>query len=490
MKSKTILVFLFLYVGLIYGDATDTKESDNVICKKCNCNADKNIIDCGKKGLKRMFSYDEWAALNETDDKYEELIMDHNYIDNIDVPFPQLKFTLKRVILSHNKISKIVKNAFGNLSYIEELDLSFNELQSPALKPYVFRGKYSPDEYEPIVTLKILRLSNNLLHYLDDDLFEHTQHIQQLYLDNNPIEVIHPNMMAAFSDIADLEVLDLSRCELYDLPSAIFQPFKKLKFLNLEGNLFHKIPRKALKHAQSVKELSLDDNPVDDLDDENSFPIMANLEKLNLTHIASLKMIGKGAFGGLPKLSELHISNNHHLSFIHPDAFQFPEEDDEDRTQWAPIKKLFIQNNNLTTLQSNLFATWDDMNEIHIHDNPWVCDCELNYIVKHVMPIIKKTTPHLIDHIQCADPPVYVGQKLIDFMENDFELRCLDKFGAHPERDSALLVALFLGIILGMPLTCACILIYKRVFAEKKGAAKYTRAFYKRADMQDDNMHI
>jgi Leucine-rich repeat (LRR) protein len=489
MKLEAFLVFVLFSVGLIYGEAAETKELENVICKKCNCNADKNIIDCSKKGLKKMFSYDDWAALNATNDSYEELLMDHNNIESIDVQFPPLKFPLKRVILSNNKINKIAKSAFGNLTYLEELDLSYNEMTAQTLKPDIFKGKYSADEYEPIVTLKILRLGNNLLHYLADDLFEHTQHIQELYLDNNPIQVIHPNIMHAFSDISQLQVLDLSRNELTDLPSAVFQPVKALRVLNLEGNLFNKIPRTALKYAQNLRELSFDDNPIDDLNDMNAFPSLPKLEKLNLTHIGSMRSIGEGAFGGFPKLTELHLSNNHHLSFIHPDAFQFPEQDDDNRTQWAPVKKLFLNNNNLTSLESNSFITWDDMTEIHIHDNPWLCDCNLNYVLKHLMPIINQTTKHLIDHIQCAEPSVYAGHKLIDFKSTDFEFRCMDKYNAHPERDSALLVALFLGIILGMPLTCACILIYQRLFRPKQGAAKYSRAFYKRADMQDD-MHI
>lgn len=436
-----------------------------------------------------MFSYDDWVAFNASSDQYEQLLMDHNELDSINVAFPQLKSPLKKVSFSYNKISSIVKEAFKNLSYIEELDLSHNELTSKAFKPEIFRGKYSPDEYQPLVSLKILRLSYNLLHILDQDIFEHTEHIQELYLDNNPFEVIHTDIMSAFSDLPELQVLDLSRTEISKLPTAVFQPLKALKTLNLEGNLFHDVPKKALRFAPNLRELSLDDNPLSDLTELNSFPELPKLEKLNLTHISSIKSIGKGAFGNLQQLCELHLSNNHHLSSIHPDAFQFPETDNENITQWAPIKKLYLNNNNLTTLQSNMFRTWDDMTEIHIHDNPWLCDCQLNYIVKHIMPIVNKTTPHLIDHIQCADPDVYAGRRLTEFMEHDFELRCVDKYGAHPERDSALLVALFLGIVLGMPLTCACILIYQRLCNKNKGAARYTRAFYKRADMQDD-MHI
>lgn len=81
-----------------------------------------------------------------------------------------------------------------------------------------------------------------------------------------------------------------------------------------------------------------------------------------------------------------------------------------------------------------------------------------------------------------------VNRTLVDIMEDHVDMRCLDKYGANPERDSALLVALLIGVLLGLPLAFATIMIYKRGCG-RKGAADYSRAFYKRADMQDD-IHI
>lgn len=182
-----------------------------------------------------MFTEGEWAVLNATDDVYETLKMDHNLLDKVDVTFPKLRFALKTIDLSHNKITKIVKNAFTNLSFVEEINLSFNDLKAEALKPDVFEGNYSPDEYEPIPSLKVLRLSYNLLHNLDQDLFEHITHLQELYLDNNPFKIIHTSVLNAFSDIPQLRILDMSRCELKELPQDIFHPLRALKTLNLEG---------------------------------------------------------------------------------------------------------------------------------------------------------------------------------------------------------------------------------------------------------------
>lgn len=317
-----------------------------------------------------MFTVDDWAALNETKVDYEVLKLDNNQLENIDVEFPSLRFPLKVIDFRHNKIKKIIKNVFTNLDYLEEVNLAFNELTTENLLPEIFEGKYSPDEYEPIKSLKRLRLSYNLLHNLDSEMFEHTKHLQELYLDNNPFQIIHINVLGAFSDLSQLQLLDMSRMELSSLPEDIFHPLRALKVLKLEGNLFKTIPQ-ALKYAVTVRELSLDENPIGDLNEENAIPAMPKLEKLNMTYMGSMDVIGKGGLGGLESLTELRLSHNHHLSFIHPSAFTFPEKDNPEREQWPPIKKLYLDNNNLTSLDNHMFIRWKDMTEIHLHDNPW-----------------------------------------------------------------------------------------------------------------------
>lgn len=341
-----------------------------MICKKCNCDASTKIIECSGKALTKMFTVDDWAALNATKDDYEVLKLDNNQLENIDVQFPTLRFPLKVIDFRHNKIKQIVKNAFTNLDYLEEVNLSFNEMTTENLKPEIFEGKYSPDEYEPLKSLKRLRLTHNLLHNLDSEMFEHTKHLQELYLDDNPFQIIHTNVLNAFSDLSQLQVLDMSRMELSSLPEDIFHPLRALKVLNLGGNLFRSIPQ-ALKYAITVRELSLNENPIGDLNEGNAFPAMPKLEKLNMTYLGSLTVIGKGGMGGLESLTELKLSHNHHLTFIHPSAFTFPEIDNPEREQWPPIKKLYLDNNNLTTLDNHMFIRWKDMTEIHLHDNPW-----------------------------------------------------------------------------------------------------------------------
>lgn len=490
MKTTLVLFFVALSFGLICGDDKPAKAKDaptpaeNVICKKCNCDVKAKVIECSNKALTKMFSFDDWAALNATSDDYEVLKLDHNQFENIDVAFPALRFPLKVIDFRHNKINQIVKNCFTKLDYLEEIDLSFNELTTEKLKPEIFEGKYNANEYEPLMSMKRLKLSYNLLHNFDDEVFEHLKHLQELYIDNNPFQIIHTNVLRAFTDLDQLHLLDMSRMELSSIPFETFHPLRALKVLKLDGNLFKIVPD-ALKLAINVRELSLNENPLLDLSEDNAMPIMPKLQKLNMTYIGTLRHIGKGGMTGLESLEELDLSHNHHLSSIDPDAFVFTEKDNSERKQWPLIKKLFLNNNNLSTIDVNSFIKWKEMKEIHIHDNPWLCDCQLQWVSSILMPVIKDTTPHLIEHIKCAAPHQMVDRKLLELSDDHSEMRCLDKYGANPERDSALLVALLIGVLLGMPLAFATVMIYKRGCG-RRGPADYSRAFYKRAEMQDD----
>lgn len=69
--------------------------------------------------------------------------------------FPIL--AIKVLHLHRNKISKIEKGAFYNLTLLEELDLSSNALTTKALTPDIFEGHYSASTFEPLQNLKVTK---------------------------------------------------------------------------------------------------------------------------------------------------------------------------------------------------------------------------------------------------------------------------------------------------------------------------------------------
>lgn len=167
----------------------------------------------------------------------------------------------------HNKIAKIQPRAFFNLTSLEILDLSNNRLTNLALQKEVFEGPYSADQYEPMKNLKWLSLSNNDIHALNADVFDHLNHLEVLFLDHNPFKIIDPNTASAIASLSTLKVLDLSFMELRTIPEHMLHAPRSLHTLNLTGNLFTKLPE-ALHFAVNLVELNLNDNPFEHIGGE------------------------------------------------------------------------------------------------------------------------------------------------------------------------------------------------------------------------------
>uniref|UniRef100_A0A3P9LE21 Vasorin b n=1 Tax=Oryzias latipes TaxID=8090 RepID=A0A3P9LE21_ORYLA len=116
--------------------------------------------------------------------------------------------------------------------------------------------------------------------------------IRNLYLFNNMIEVIkHED----FSNLQDLELLDLSQNKLTQLPDRVFEPLTSLKNLDLSSN--------------QITHIS-----------EDCFHGMSKLERLYLysNHITT---IHPAAFDGLENLLELKLQNN---MLKYPFTFSMP----------------------------------------------------------------------------------------------------------------------------------------------------------------------
>lgn len=226
------------------------------------------MIDCTNKDLSRDFKEADWTALDENNgSNYETLILANNQLTTLPVPMPVLKsIALKKIDLSHNKITDICKGYFKNLNNLTELNLSFNELTTKTLRPNIFEGKYDPDEFEPLRSVRSLNLANNQLHSLHPDIFEHLQELEYLSLASNQFQFFTEAVVHALGSIMKIVEIDLSYMELDDLPEHVFHNIHSLQKLVLKGNLLKSIP-KALKWAVNLKELNLDENPLADLNE-------------------------------------------------------------------------------------------------------------------------------------------------------------------------------------------------------------------------------
>ncbi|XP_059479910.1 leucine-rich repeat neuronal protein 2-like [Neocloeon triangulifer] len=443
------------------------------ICSKCQCTpGTSTLVDCTDKALTAVPNATEWPK-----DVAIEARFDHNRLVHLtsmgSIP------TLEKLSISHCQLTLIDDLAFMHVPNLTYLDLSNNQLTSETLRPQVFRGLYAPDGYEPMRQMRVLHLGYNAIHSLDQDLFEHLTFLTELSLKYNPLSVLDQSTVLAISSLDYLKVLDLSYTGLTTLPMHSLHSPRFLEELHLAGNSFIEIPTQALADTHTLKILTLDDNPIRNLE-KGSFPSLPTLEHLSMCSLPNLTVIGAEAFSGMQSLVELIMVDNVHLQYIDPEAFKGQVEGDS----WT-LRRLHLNGNSLGRLPKELLRRWDALDELRLQGNPWVCDCDSQWILTDLIHILDSmAAPTLV----CHEPIEMRGQTFNTLAQNEEHLRCLDLYDHHPEKDGAILIGVLIGVLLAVPITIAIVILWRRFGPSITGRyhaspADYTRAFYKRADV-------
>lgn len=45
-------------------------------------------------------------------------------------------------------------------------------------------------------------------------------------------------------------------------------------------------------------------------------------------------------------------------------------------------------------MDSDILANWDSLSELNINDNPWMCECENQWLIEDLMPIYVRINPN------------------------------------------------------------------------------------------------
>ncbi|PSN31053.1 hypothetical protein C0J52_22953 [Blattella germanica] len=136
-----------------------------------------------------------------------------------------------------------------------------------------FRGRYSPEHYEPL-GIVVLNLGYNNIHSLGPHAFEHLPNLTALRLNNNPLTLLDDTTLLA------------------------------------------------LESPISLQKLNLNDNPISELQ-EDSFRGLVTLREINISAMPHLSRIGPSTFSHLKNLEVLHCSYNPHLADVDAEAFKY-----------------------------------------------------------------------------------------------------------------------------------------------------------------------
>ncbi|XP_069696522.1 uncharacterized protein [Periplaneta americana] len=234
-----------------------------------------------------------------------------------------------KLYLHHNNLSILAKKAFVSKSILQIEFLHLHNCQISYIDVDAFNG---------LVLLDFLNLYDNLLTGLKVGTFKNMTHLQSLHLGKNRIKNLEAGI---FEGLTSLEWLNLAHNLLYSLGSDTFIGLTNLKNLLLWHNRLSTLHPDVFMHLTKLNALYLDEN--------EQLQIPSNSSFLNIQTVEFLY------------LQDCNISS------VMPKSF-------ENATNLA---KLILSNNNLKTIDYNIFRVMPKLTHIFLDGNPLECDCGL-----------------------------------------------------------------------------------------------------------------
>ena len=302
-------------------------------------------------------------------------------------------FVLSSLSVGSNRIHTISEDAFRNCSGLRDLDLSGNSLQS------------IPEAVGQLSLLKSLDLSSNRISRATN-LSSTWQQLYSLNLADNHIRTISKE---AFAGLGNLVALNLAGNQLEQLEAGSFDRTSGLQVLRLDGNSLTDV-NGLFAGLHNLRWLNVSANRIQ-LFDYSFLP--ANVEWLDI-HQNALAELGNYFQIQLPNLQAIDASFNQ-LTDLTADSV--PDS----------VIQLFVNDNKISTIAANTFlkkanlsrvdlnsnqlqtldpaALWlspvpvdRDLPEISLGDNPWECDCGLEWLPLLVQPSsTSRQQPRLVD---------------------------------------------------------------------------------------------
>ena len=305
--------------------------------------------------------------------------------------------------LNHNNI-KIVENVVLNdMKQLKILDLSDNNICSISIRLFKRQSE-----------LRVLNLTRNNITFIKKDAFMGLHKLFNLDIQENNIHRIHPESLSELSNLeqlnlssniitilptfpASLQLLDLSNNHIGYIDNKVLSGLTNVLGIGLAHNKINFIHQNAFMNNTKLQVLQLGYNNVS-LFDYHMFPPKSSLNSLFLDHnnISDIWTFPNEYF---PHLRVLDISNNK-LEILAPEDIGrdklFPDSIEELYLAWNDI--FFIEHfvfqlpslrfvdlpeNKIMTLP-NLVLEASEENPFpvtyHLSGNPFICDCDLQWL--------------------------------------------------------------------------------------------------------------
>lgn len=209
------IIFLFLLIPSFVLAEKNTTNPENIL-----------LFDfLNTRSENGQFLYRTGKDLITTIEQLETILeLKLTKLNNVALPDGLKKLKqLQRLNFSGNRLSSLPQ-WMESFKELEELDLSDNDLE--CIPPFI----------QKLPALTSLNLHSNKLNGISskNNPFEHLNKLEFLNLSSNPLIYFH-NSVVNFKSFPSLKELDLSNCNLFEIPEGISQ-LTSLKTLHLHSN--------------------------------------------------------------------------------------------------------------------------------------------------------------------------------------------------------------------------------------------------------------
>ncbi|MBN3297092.1 nyctalopin [Amia ocellicauda] len=289
--------------------------------------------------------------------------------------------SLRSLSLDHNNISFITPGAFKGLPNLVELKMAHNE----------YIRYLHTRTFTSLKRMVRLDLSDCNLFNMPDRIFLEQAALRELLCFQNNFRRIP----GAIRGMENLTHVYLERNKIEAVAYNSLQGLAKLKYLNLQENRINVIHDQAFQDCQHLENFYLNDNLLSDLP-RDSFKGLRRLKMLNLGGNV-LTNVSRTWFGDLMELEILYLDRNQ-ISFIEEGAFE----------NLTSLMSLHLNSNNLTTLPFSVFQPVYFLGRLYLFRNPWNCDCGLEWLKEWM------ESYNLVRDIPCVSPSSVAGLDLCE----------------------------------------------------------------------------
>ncbi|KAJ8717440.1 hypothetical protein PYW08_005839 [Mythimna loreyi] len=267
--------------------------------------------------------------------------------------------------LSNNGIERIYNEAFRNLNYLQNLNISHNKIET--LNPKSFLTSDSRNnavqeldlsynklielsgELNDLAKLKILHLQNNMLSRLADDCFMNLKSLEYLNLQNNRLSFLNLTL----TNLKMLKTLDISYNNLIKLSGYEINRMTAIVVFNASHNALTSVESNCFNQATSLEQVDFSYNNINATIENVRFVVNNQLQYLNFynNHITGIQ---ENSFMQC-KLFYINFENNNITGDIKENTF----------TGLRNVTKLDLSRQSVSGIQNKAFV--DMVNLAHLN---------------------------------------------------------------------------------------------------------------------------